>query len=171
MKRLVVLTASALLVFGVTAFAQHEHAHQKDGVKQVSLTGEVIDLTCFMQHPANAVGLDHAKCAKACIHKGLPVAFLAEDSTIYLLMGSGHDPVAPMVVDRVGRISTITGTVIDHHGVKAIAVVSIAESGGDAKAPAKEHVMYTCSMHPDVRQAAPGDCPKCGMKLELEAEK
>ncbi len=26
--------------------------------------------------------------------------------------------------------------------------------------------VYTCPMHPEVRQAAPGNCPKCGMKLE-----
>ena len=26
---------------------------------------------------------------------------------------------------------------------------------------------YTCPMHPEVRQARPGDCPKCGMALEL----
>lgn len=26
-------------------------------------------------------------------------------------------------------------------------------------------VQYTCSMHPDVVKDAPGDCPKCGMKL------
>src|SRR5216117_1028879 len=26
--------------------------------------------------------------------------------------------------------------------------------------------MYTCPMHPDVRQPAPGSCPKCGMALE-----
>jgi membrane fusion protein, copper/silver efflux system len=24
---------------------------------------------------------------------------------------------------------------------------------------------YTCSMHPDVVQDKPGNCPKCGMKL------
>ncbi len=32
-----------------------------------------------------------------------------------------------------------------------------------AVAPAGE---YTCPMHPEVRQAAPGVCPKCGMALE-----
>jgi P-type Cu+ transporter len=26
---------------------------------------------------------------------------------------------------------------------------------------------YTCPMHPEVRQPGPGDCPKCGMALEL----
>jgi len=27
--------------------------------------------------------------------------------------------------------------------------------------------MFTCPMHPEVRQAGPGSCPKCGMALEL----
>jgi hypothetical protein len=27
---------------------------------------------------------------------------------------------------------------------------------------------YTCSMHSDVREAAPGKCPRCGMALVLE---
>lgn len=30
--------------------------------------------------------------------------------------------------------------------------------------------MYTCPMHPEVRQEGPGRCPKCGMALVPEAE-
>jgi Cu+-exporting ATPase len=33
-------------------------------------------------------------------------------------------------------------------------------------APAPGDVVYTCPMHPEVRQTAPGSCPKCGMALE-----
>src|SRR5262245_16423362 len=29
-------------------------------------------------------------------------------------------------------------------------------------------VIYTCPMHPEVRQKGPGACPKCGMALEPE---
>jgi Cu+-exporting ATPase len=29
-----------------------------------------------------------------------------------------------------------------------------------------EGTIYTCPMHPEVRQATPGSCPKCGMSLE-----
>ncbi len=36
------------------------------------------------------------------------------------------------------------------------------------EAPAATGVMYTCPMHPEVRQPAPGSCPKCGMALEPE---
>lgn len=30
----------------------------------------------------------------------------------------------------------------------------------------KDIVIYTCPMHPEVKQAKPGSCPKCGMALE-----
>lgn len=36
----------------------------------------------------------------------------------------------------------------------------------------KEHVMYTCPMHPEVKSEKPGECPKCGMKLvKMEKKK
>jgi hypothetical protein len=28
-----------------------------------------------------------------------------------------------------------------------------------------DKVVYTCTMHPEVRSDKPGDCPKCGMTL------
>jgi P-type Cu+ transporter len=36
-----------------------------------------------------------------------------------------------------------------------------------APAPISD-VIYTCPMHPEVRQKGPGSCPKCGMALEAE---
>ena len=30
--------------------------------------------------------------------------------------------------------------------------------------------IYTCPMHPEVRSATPGKCPKCGMTLVPEAK-
>jgi Cu(I)/Ag(I) efflux system membrane fusion protein len=30
---------------------------------------------------------------------------------------------------------------------------------------ATEKIVYTCSMHPEVRRDKPGKCPKCGMEL------
>ena len=44
---------------------------------------------------------------------------------------------------------------------------------GRAMAPVPEGAIYTCPMHPEVRQVGPGICPICGMALEpieVEAE-
>jgi len=35
-------------------------------------------------------------------------------------------------------------------------------------APAPEGAIYTCPMHPQIRQVGPGLCPICGMALEPE---
>jgi len=35
-----------------------------------------------------------------------------------------------------------------------------------AKAPVPEGTIYTCPMHPEIRQIGPGTCPICGMALE-----
>ena len=40
--------------------------------------------------------------------------------------------------------------------------------GQPAPAAAVPGAMYTCPMHPEVRQLGPGDCPLCGMALEAE---
>jgi Cu+-exporting ATPase len=40
-----------------------------------------------------------------------------------------------------------------------------------AKPEAIEGTIYTCPMHPEVRQDHPGNCPKCGMTLEPEMPK
>jgi len=44
---------------------------------------------------------------------------------------------------------------------------SHASSSNRPPAP-REAAMYTCPMHPEVRQQGPGSCPKCGMALEPE---
>jgi len=40
--------------------------------------------------------------------------------------------------------------------------------GDQQQQPATPGTMYTCPMHPEIRQQGPGDCPICGMALEPE---
>jgi Cu+-exporting ATPase len=42
-------------------------------------------------------------------------------------------------------------------------------AGAAASEPAPAGAIFTCPMHPDVRQVGPGSCPICGMALEPEA--
>jgi len=39
---------------------------------------------------------------------------------------------------------------------------------GESEPPAPAGTVYTCPMHPEVRQVGPGSCPICGMALEPE---
>jgi len=41
-----------------------------------------------------------------------------------------------------------------------------ASAAAPANAPAGSSAIYTCPMHPEIRQDHPGNCPKCGMSLE-----
>ena len=34
------------------------------------------------------------------------------------------------------------------------------------RSPCPEGTIYTCPMHPEIRQVGPGSCPICGMALE-----
>ncbi|WP_157119319.1 HAD-IC family P-type ATPase, partial [Azohydromonas lata] len=48
---------------------------------------------------------------------------------------------------------------------KYVGAVAAPTTAQDA-APAPEGTIYTCPMHPEIRQDHPGNCPKCGMTLE-----
>lgn len=55
-----------------------------------------------------------------------------------------------------------------HHGKEE----AKDEHSGDEKshghdAATGEKAVYTCPMHPEVKQNEPGKCPKCGMNLEM----
>jgi Cu+-exporting ATPase len=45
----------------------------------------------------------------------------------------------------------------------------LAPADARDKQPEDPDAIYTCPMHPEVRQRGPGDCPKCGMALEPES--
>ena len=86
------------------------------------------------------------------------------------------DPVCGMTVDPANAIK-------HEHGGSAYFFCSAGCRGKFAAAPEKylqarpqeppapapAGTIYTCPMHPEVRQEGPGSCPKCGMALEPES--
>ncbi|WP_432445553.1 copper-transporting P-type ATPase [Variovorax paradoxus] len=50
-----------------------------------------------------------------------------------------------------------------HHGGHPVPVNAVEPGAADGSP-----TIYTCPMHPEVRQDHPGNCPKCGMTLEPE---
>ena len=89
--------------------------------------------------------------------------------------GAVEDPVCGMWVDPLG---TQHRSEHDGHAIyfcsggckaKFDAQPGIYLNGEPAPAPAgAPDAIYTCPMHPQIRQAGPGSCPICGMALEPE---
>ncbi len=109
--------------------------------------------------------------------------------------GHGHDhsaqgSQAALVPDDVGgRVKDpVCGMMVDRHttphrtehggrpyyfcsaGCRTKFQAEPAKYLGDraAEAPVRPGAIYTCPMHPQIRQAGPGTCPICGMALEPE---
>ncbi|NNG21561.1 heavy metal translocating P-type ATPase [Telluria aromaticivorans] len=103
----------------------------------------------------------------------MDTAGTAEHQASALLEKSVTDPVCGMsVADRADRR-------IEHEGVlyhfcslkcmdkfRANPASHIEKSAPAVMLEAPAGTIYTCPMHPEVQQAAPGNCPICGMSLE-----
>ncbi|HET8772284.1 MAG TPA: heavy metal translocating P-type ATPase [Thermoanaerobaculia bacterium] len=91
-------------------------------------------------------------------------------------MSHGHShPDAPLPVDPICGMAVVpeqaAGT-SERDGTIYFFCSPGCKKKFDADAPprpaAPEGTIYTCPMHPEVRQEGPGACPKCGMALEPE---
>lgn len=110
-----------------------EHAATKtDAAKETTMTGEVLDLTCYASHPETGSGPDHASCAKTCIDKGLPVGLLV-DGVIYLPVMKNHTSPNKAFGEYAGKIVTVTGTPQDVAGSHFIVVSAVAAAVPEKK--------------------------------------
>ena len=96
----------------------HEHA-----AKSRTLTGEIVDITCFMDHASR--GDKHAACARKCIESGLPVGLLAGDK-LYVVILSTHELPNTKLASFAGQLVTMTGSVVEKDGMRAIDMESVA---------------------------------------------
>jgi hypothetical protein len=58
-------------------------------------------------------------------------------------------------------------TLVTMTGIASLALAgcSASDRNNSSARSTNQAAHYTCSMHPEVAQDKPGDCPKCGMKL------
>ena len=109
---------------GQEASAPQEHAGSP---VQGTLTGEVVDVTCYLSHPESGIGKSHASCAKKCILNGLPVAIKVDDQ-LYLAVGSEHEPANAMLAPYAGQRVTVTGELQELDGQHLIVVSHVEKA-------------------------------------------
>ncbi|MBI3194182.1 MAG: hypothetical protein HYZ34_06925 [Ignavibacteriae bacterium] len=82
MKQLrLLITVVLLFAVALITNAQSKKVNgEKNEMKEVTLTGEIIDQKCYTTGMMGGKGEDHKECAISCIKGGLPVGLL-EDKT------------------------------------------------------------------------------------------
>lgn len=137
MKRVLIVLATVVAVAGFTfAVAQAADKAESKEMKPTTMTGEIVDLGCYLGHGAH--GAKHEQCAAKCIANGMPMGLLTADGGLYLLT-MDHANADPFnhTKDWAAKQVKITGQESDRDGMKSLEVSS-AELVADASAPAKK---------------------------------
>jgi len=114
----VALTATfiAALACAPLAIAQ-EHEHGDDTAASKEVTGEVVDMMCYVDH--NAVGEKHGQsCGAKCIKSGGPVGIVSEGKA-YLVVGE-HKPINDQLAEYCGKNITVKGKLAERGGIAMI---------------------------------------------------
>src|SRR5947209_19754488 len=113
MKIAVAATFITALTFSPLAVAQ-EHEHGSDAAASKEVTGEIVDMMCYVDH--NAVGETHGQsCGAKCIKGGGPVGIVS-DGKAYLVVGE-HKPMNDQLADYCGKTVTLKGKAAERGGI------------------------------------------------------
>src|SRR5207253_687572 len=83
-------------------------------VAEKSVTGEIVDMMCYIDH--NAIGEEHGKsCGAKCIKNGGPVG-IVENGKAYLVVGE-HKPMNDQLAEYCGKMVTVKGKAADRGGI------------------------------------------------------
>jgi hypothetical protein len=116
LKVAVTATFIAALACAPLAIAQ-EHEHGDDAAASKEVTGEVVDMMCYVDH--NAVGEKHGQsCGAKCIKSGGPVGIVSEDKA-YLVVGE-HKPINEQLAEYCGKTITVKGKLAERGGIAMI---------------------------------------------------
>ena len=117
------MVVALLLVNVAPVWAHEEHQHTQEAAapEEDTLTGEVVDVFCYLSHAEKGLGKEHARCAKKCIKGGLPVAIKVGDQ-LYLASMAEHEPANEVLADYAGQEVTVHGEIMERDGQKFIAV-------------------------------------------------
>ena len=85
------------------------------------VTGEVVDMACYLPHPETSRGPSHRKCADVCAKKGIPLGVLTDDGQLYLLLEDHENPKAyAQLKEKAAERVTIEGEKVMRGGVQGL---------------------------------------------------
>lgn len=118
----VLLVGLAGVLCWVPAATAHEGEEHGTGGSVQSVTGEVVDLACYLSEGARGQG--HRECAEKCISSGLPVGIKTADR-LYLVIGSEHGPANKTLASLAAKTVEAEGKVTERDGVHLLALQKV----------------------------------------------
>src|SRR5262249_38550591 len=116
MKIAVAATFIGALTLSPLAVAQ-EHEHGSDTAASKEVTGEVVDMMCYVDH--NAVGEKHGQsCGAKCVKSGGPGRIVSGDQA-YPVAGE-HKPINDQLAEYCGKTVTLKGKMAERGGIAMI---------------------------------------------------
>ena len=112
-----------LAAVGSSAAQGMEMQHPKGTERTIS--GTVVDVSC--KFGLGLSGDSHRQCAQVCAGKGIPLAILGSDGTLYIPTSPAMpgDPQNDRLKDFAEQQVTVTGTVFPAGGAQAIQIATI----------------------------------------------
>src|SRR5499425_3469508 len=111
----IAVTATLIGAFAVSPLAiAQEHEHDADAAASKEVTGQVVDMMCYVDH--NAVGEKHGQsCGAKCVRSGGPVGIVS-DGKAYLVVGE-HKPINDQLAEYCGKTVTLKGKLAERGGI------------------------------------------------------
>lgn len=89
-----------------------------------SITGEVVDVSCYIKMGAKGDG--HKDCAQACAKAGVPMGILDAKGNLYVaLSDKDAESGNTKLMGHEARKVTVTGKVFSKGGVRVVSVESV----------------------------------------------
>jgi hypothetical protein len=91
-----------------------------------TISGEVIDMACYIPHPETSRGPSHRKCADTCAKKGIPMGILTDDGQVFLVLEDHENPKAyGQLKEKSAEKVTVEGEKVSRGGVQAFVVEAL----------------------------------------------
>jgi len=123
MRKAFVLGIALLIVAALVAGSRLVGAEEKATGTPITLKGTVVDMHCYVTHGLNDA--KHTACSNACIARGVPAGFLAEDGNLYVLFGEKPFSVKETVAGLADVPAVLTGVPVERAGIRGIQIKSI----------------------------------------------
>ena len=110
-----VFSVIVIASFATAPFAlAHDEHGKSDAAGEKTVTGEIVDMMCYVDH--NAIGEEHGKsCGAKCIKGGGPVGIVS-DGKAYLVVGE-HKPMNDQLAEYCGKTVTLKGKAAERGGM------------------------------------------------------